>query len=64
MDTAREVEGRVGGRDRQWTLGSLSNDNGDGNENEKKKQNNNSARASRFSVHFLAVVTRIQLERA
>ena len=20
MDTAREVEGRVGGRDRQWTL--------------------------------------------
>ena len=44
-------------------LGSLSNDDGDGNENGKKakgldKENNNFARASRFFVHFLAVVAR------
>ena len=43
--------------------GSLRNDDGDGKENGKKaigldKQNNNSARASRFFVHFSAVVAR------
>ena len=42
-------------------LGSLSNEDGDGNENGIKPigfdwQNNNFARASRFFVHFLAVV--------
>ena len=46
-------------------LGSLSNDDGDGNENGKKamgldKQNNNFANASRFFVHFLAVVARLR----
>ena len=40
---------------------SFSNNDGDGNENGKKaiglyEQNNNFARASRFFVHFLAVV--------
>ena len=49
--------------------GSLRNDYGDGNENVKKaigldKQNNNSARASRFFVHFSAVVARLQRETA
>ena len=49
------------------TKGSLSNDDGDGNENGKKttgldKQNNNFARASRFFVHFLTVVARLQRE--
>ena len=49
------------------TLGSLSNDDGDGNENGKKAigldwQNNNFARASRFFVHFFAVVARLQRE--
>ena len=40
----------------EWaSLGSLSNDDGDGNEN-GKKQNNNFARASRFFVHFFAVI--------
>ena len=44
-----------------FSLGSLSNDDGDGNENGKKAieldwQNNNFARASRFLVHFVAVV--------
>ena len=53
-----------------YTLGSLSNDDGDGNENSKKttglldKQNNNFARASRFVFHFLAVVARLQRESA
>ena len=52
-----------------YTLGSLSNDDGDGNENGKKatgldKQNKNFARASRFFVHFLAVVARLQRESA
>ena len=47
--------------------GSLSNDEGDNNENGKKPigldwQNNNFARASRFFVHFLAVVARLQRE--
>ena len=51
------------------TLGSLSNDDSDRNENGKKKkksnwfrfwQNNGFARASRFFVHFLAVVARLQ----
>ena len=51
------------------TLGSLSNDEGDGNENGKKakgldKQNNNFARASRFFVHFVAVVALLQRETA
>ena len=46
-------------------LGSLSNDDGDGNENGKKAmgldwQNNNFASASRFFVHFLAVVARLR----
>ena len=45
-----------------WTLGSLSNDDGDVNENGKKAigwdgQNNSSARASRFFVHFLPRTT-------
>ena len=51
------------------TLASLSNDDGDGNENGKKKkaigldwQNNGFARASRFFVHFLAVVAQLQGE--
>ena len=49
------------------TLGSLNNDDGDGNENDKKTigldwQNNNFARASRFFVHFFAVVARLQRE--
>ena len=48
---------------------SLSNDDGDGNENGKKakgldKENNNFARASRFFVHFLAVVARLRHETA
>ena len=48
------------------TIGSLRND---GNENGKKaigldKQNNNFARASRFFVHFSAVVARLQRETA
>ena len=52
------------------TLGSLRNDDDDeGNENGKKatgldKQNNNFARASRFFVHFSAVVARRQHETA
>ena len=46
------------------TLGSLSNDYGVGNENGKKaigldKGNNNFARATRFLVHFFAVVARL-----
>ena len=50
------------------TIGSLRNDD-DGNENGKKKigldkQNNNFARASRFFVHFSAVVARLQRETA
>ena len=50
-------------------LGSLSNDDGDGNENGNKPigldwQNNNFARASRFFVHFFAVVARLQGENA
>ena len=54
------------------TIESLRNDDDDdGNENGKKsnrfnldKQNNNFARASRFFVHFSAVVLRIQRETA
>ena len=46
---------------------SLSKDDGDGNENGKKAigldwQNNNFARASRFFVHFFAVVARLRRE--
>ena len=48
------------------TIGSFSNDDGDGNENGKKVIDlywqNNFARASRFFVHFLAVVTRLRRE--
>ena len=53
------------------TLASLSNYDSDGNENGKKKkaigldwQNNGFARASRFFVHFLAVVAQLQRESA
>ena len=51
------------------SLGNLNNDDGDGNENGKKVlgldwQNNNFARASRFFVHFFAVVARLQRESA
>ena len=51
------------------TLGSLRNDYDYGNKNVKKaigldKQNNNFARASRFFVHFSAVVARLQRETA
>ena len=50
-------------------IGSLRNDDGDGNESGKKaigldKLNNNFARASRFFVHFSAVVARPQRETA
>ena len=50
-------------------LGSLSDGDGDGHENDKKVnradwQNNNFARASRFLVHFFAVVARLQRESA
>jgi len=49
-------------------IGSLGG-NGDGNENGKKaigleKQNNNFTRASRFFVHFFAVVARLRRETA
>ena len=49
--------------------GSLSNDDGDVNDNGKKSigfdwQNNNFARASRFFVHFLAAVARLQRENS
>jgi len=49
------------------TVGSLSN--GDSNENGKKAlgldwQNNHFARASRFFVHFLAIVARLPREYA
>ena len=49
--------------------GSLSNDDGDGNKNGKKAigldwQNNNFARASRFFVHFFAVVSLLRRENA
>ena len=52
-----------------WILVSLRNHDGDGNENGKKaidldKQSNNFARASRFFVHFSAVVARLQRETA
>ena len=53
-------------------MGSLRNDYEDGNKNGKKKsdrfghdkQNNNFARASRFFVHFSAVVARLPRETA
>ena len=49
--------------------GRLNNHEGDGNENSKEAigldwQNNNFARASRFFVHFFAVVARLQHETA
>ena len=45
---------------RDWTIGSLTNDDSDGSDNGKKAigldmQSNNFARASRFFVHFAAV---------
>ena len=48
-------------------IGSLSNGDGDDIENGTKaigldQQNNNFARASRFFVHFLAVVARLRSE--
>ena len=48
-------------------IGSLSNDDGDGNENGEKAigldwQKNNYSRASRFFVHFFAVVARLRRE--
>ena len=48
-------------------LRSLSNDDGDGNANSKKAigldwQNNNFARASRYFVHFFAVMARLRRE--
>ena len=50
-------------------LGSLSNDNSDFNENGKNPivldwQNNNFVRASRFCLHFLAAVARLQRDSA
>ena len=52
-----------------WILVSLPNHDGDGNEYSKKaidldKQNNKFTRASRFFVHFSAVVARLQRETA
>ena len=48
-------------------IGSLSNDDGDVKENANNAigldwQSNNFARASRFFVHFFAVVARLQRE--
>ena len=47
-------------------IGNLSNDDGDVKENGNNAgldwQNNNYARASRFFVHFFAVVARLQRE--
>ena len=53
----------------RYDIRELRNDDGDGNENGKKAvgldwQNNNFARASRFFVHFSAVVARLQHESA
>ena len=50
-------------------IGSLSNDDGDVKENGNNaigldQQNNNFPRASRFFVHFFAVVARLQRESA
>ena len=51
-------------------MGSLNNDDGDVNENGKNavglytKQNNHFARASRFFVHFFAVIARLRRENA
>ena len=50
-------------------IGSLSNDDGDVKENANNAigldwQSNNFARASRFFVHFFAVVARLQRESA
>ena len=50
-------------------IGNLSNDDDDVNENGNNAtgldwQNNNFARASRFFVHFFAVVARLQRESA
>ena len=65
----RSVTSRYHGSKMFWitTIQSLSNDDGNGNENGKKAtsldwQNNMPARASRFFVHFLAVVARLRRE--
>ena len=52
---------------RDWTIGSLSNDDSGGNENDKKAtgldiQNNNFARASRFFAYFSAATVRLRGE--
>ena len=54
---------------RRVVIGNSSNDDGDGIENGKKPigldwQNNNFARAPRFFVHSLAVITRLRRETA
>ena len=54
---------------RRVVIGNSRNDDGDGIENGKKSigldwQNNNFARASRFFVHSLAVITRLRRETA
>ena len=54
---------------RRKTLGSLGNDEDDRNENGTKsirldKEINNFARATRFFVHFFAVVARLQRKSA
>ena len=54
-------------RGENWSIGNLSNDDGDNNENGKNAigldwPNNNFARASRFFVHFLAFVARLRRE--
>ena len=63
----RRFQGKRRYRIVRSVLGGLCNDDDDGNKNCKKaigfdKQNNNSARASRFFVHFPAVVARLQRE--
>ena len=50
-----------------YLIWGLSNDDGNGNEDGKKEigldwQNNSLARASRFLVHFFAVVVRLRRE--
>ena len=54
---------------RRVVIGNSSNDDGDSIENGKKSigldwHNNNFARASRFFVHSLAVITRLRPETA
>ena len=56
-------------RRRRRKIGRLRNDDDDSNENGTKeigldKENNNFARATRFFVHFFAVIARLQRETA